>query len=338
MRDGHGDDSYRYQRPIHADFSSNVHPGGPSPALRAHLAACIGCIGRYPEPAAESLAALIADREGVAPGQVLVTNGAVAGIYLIAQARRMARSRVVVPTFAEYEDAARLNDHAVAFVTRRELLEQGADAGAMVWLCNPNNPTGDIWNRATLLALVDRSPATTFVVDTSYAGFARAEPVRAADAARRENLLLVHSLTKQFAIPGLRLGYLTGSVAAVQAIARWSPPWSVNALAIAAGRFLLAMPTPDFALDAYLAEAERWRAALATVRDLRVLPSSTGFFLIELGRGTAAQLKAHLVDTYGLLIRDAANFRGLGARHARLATQTQPENDRLTEALRAWRP
>jgi threonine-phosphate decarboxylase len=148
----------------------------------------------------------------------------------------------------------------------------------------------------------------------------------------------VHSLTKQFAIPGLRLGYLTGPAAAVQALARWSPPWSVNALAIAAGRFVLESPAPDLALDAYLAEAERWRAEMATVPDVRVRPSATGFFLIELGRGTAAQLKAHLIDAHGLLIRDAANFRGLGGRHARLATQARPENGRLTEALRAWRP
>jgi threonine-phosphate decarboxylase len=338
MRDGHGDDSYRYQRPILADFSSNVQPGGPSPALRAHLAASIGCIGRYPEPGAESLAALIAERERVAPGQVLVTNGAVAGIYLIAQARRLARSRVIVPTFAEYEDAARLNEHAVAFGTRSRLLERETDAGELVWLCNPNNPTGDVWDRATLLALIDRSPASTFVVDTSYAGFARAEPVRVADAACRDNLLLVHSLTKQFAIPGLRLGYLAGSLANMQAMARWSPPWSVNALAIAAGRFLLARPTPALTLDAYLAETERWRAALAAIPGVRVLPSATGFFLIDLRRGTAAQLKAHLIDAHGLLIRDAANFRGLGAHHARLATQARPENDRLTEALRAWQP
>jgi threonine-phosphate decarboxylase len=338
MRDGHGDDSYRYQRPIQADFSSNVHPGGPSPALRARLAACIGCIGRYPEPGAESLARVIAEREGVASGQVLVTNGAVAAIYLIAQARRMARSRLIVPTFAEYEDAARLNDHAVAFTTRPALLEEGAEAGELVWLCNPNNPTGEAWDRATLLALVDRSPASTFVVDTSYAGFARAEPVRAADAASRDNLLLVHSLTKQFAIPGLRLGYLTGPAAAVQTIARWAPPWSVNALAIAAGEFVLKNPAPHLALDSYLAEAERWRAAIATLPDVRVRPSATGFFLIELARGTAAQLKAHLVDAHGLLIRDAANFRGLDRHHARLATQGRPENDRLTEALRAWRP
>lgn len=337
MRHGHGDDGHRFSRPVRVDFSSNVRPGGPSAGLLAHLAERLGRIGRYPEPAAESLAEKLAARAGVRPENILVTSGAVGALHLVAQARRGARSRIAVPAFAEYEDAAALNGHAPVFVTREALFVDGPAAGELVWLCNPNNPTGVVTPRAELLAFVDRHPDCVFVLDLSYADFAAAAPVTVADAAARANLLVVHSLTKTFAIPGLRLGFLGGAGTLVAAVARFAAPWAVNALAVEAGLHLL-RPGGDAAaeLAEHRAEAERWRAELATIPGLRPQASATPFFLVELGRGTAAELKRRLMERHGFLIRDAANFRGLTARHFRLAAQGRAADDELTEALRAW--
>lgn len=208
MLHGHGDDGYRNERILRANFSSNVRPGGVPSALRDHLRTQLDRAGTYPEVAAESLTALLAAQHRVTPGQVLVTNGAVAAIYLVAQAWRGARSVVVGPTFSEYADAARLEEHAVTSISREDFTVERFGEATLVWLCNPNNPTGEVLSRDLLLGVIDRHPGVMFVVDLAYADFCATAPLCAADTETRTNLVLLHSLTKNFGIPGLRLGRL----------------------------------------------------------------------------------------------------------------------------------
>ncbi|HEY0945648.1 MAG TPA: aminotransferase class I/II-fold pyridoxal phosphate-dependent enzyme, partial [Opitutaceae bacterium] len=315
-------------------------PDAPLPGLCEHLVAELARITSYPEPAAERLVALIACRESVAPDNVLVTNGATAAIYQLAQAWSGRRSRVVIPTFSEYEDAARVHGHALEFYTWRELAADAnavARPGEILWLCNPNNPTGEVLARAELLAFIDDHPEATFVIDLAYAAFCEAEPLRAGDAVARGNLVLVHSLTKNFGMPGLRLGYLVASAAVLREVARFTVPWSVNALAIAAGEYCLrhdsrlALPLRD-----YLTDARRFAVALGAIPGVEVMPSATGYFLVRLARATAAQLKADLIAQHGLLVRDASNFRGLDARTIRVASQGPEKNTLLIAALSQW--
>lgn len=342
MIHGHGDDGYRYARKIRANFSTNVWPFSSLDPLRDHLAAHFDSIGSYPEPAAESLAQLIATNAGVGAEQVIVTNGAVAAIHLVAQVFRGARTRIVIPTFAEHEDACRLHAHAVEFISREQFASEDFSGADLVWLCNPNNPTGEVWSRAELLAIVARHPATRFVVDLAYAELCLTEPLRDTDAQTHPNLILLHSLTKRWAIPGLRLGYIVAAPVIAARLAAAQPPWSVNAFAIEAGNFFLsngasASVTPP-TLAEHLSETARFGAALARVPGVSVRVSATPFFVfrIERGTATAAELKAHLVERHGLLVRDAANFRGLDARSVRVSTLTPEKNARLVEALREW--
>ncbi len=333
MLHGHGDDAYKHGGAVRLNFSSNVRPGGAPAALRAFLAARIGDIGTYPEVAAETLTARLADHHGVAPDNIIVTNGAVAGIHLIAHAWAGAASRVVTPTFAEYEDAARIHRHSLTFTPWGQWDFANAD---LTWLCNPNNPTGDVLDRATLLALIDRHPSTLFVVDLAYADFCSTPSLRATDATSRDNLVLIHSMTKTHGLPGLRLGYLVTSSRLRARIAANLAPWSVNALALAAGAYCLdhtkelALPLTQMLADtARLADGLRQRA------DLHVHPSATTFLLCELpaGAGTATELKARLIREHGILIRDAANFRGLGPGAFRVATQGPSADGALVGAL-----
>ena len=157
MTDGHGDDLYRYTG-IKANFSSNVTSLTDPTPLRRYLAEHIDCIGSYPEPRAQSLGRALADYHGLAESELLVTSGATEAIYLVAQAHRGARAYLPPsPTFSEYADASRLYGLELE---RLERLEPPQDARGIYWLCNPNNPTGEVYPLERLEQLFADYPAS----------------------------------------------------------------------------------------------------------------------------------------------------------------------------------
>lgn len=335
---GHGNDGYRLGRAVRADFSSNVLPGGPHPALRERLVRALDDIGGYPDAGAESFVLELGRREGVPALNIGATSGAVAAIHLLAQSLRGKRHAIAVPAFSEYEDAVRLQRDEPVFFAADELAAGTVPPAEVVWLANPNNPTGTVVAREALLAIVDARPETLFVVDLAYAGLCAAESLRLADAVARRNLVLVLSYTKQFAIPGLRLGAVVGPEGLVGEVVARGGPWAVNTLALVAGRFLLGEQSIDDEPRRLgcLAESLRLQAALGELPGLSVRPSPTNYFLLHTGRATGAELREHLVREHGLLVRDAANFRGLDAHQVRIAAQTARENAWLEEAMRSW--
>lgn len=341
MIEGHGDDSYKYSRPLTADFSSNVHPHADLSALKAYLCAQIDAIGHYPEPEPYTLEARIAEKSQLPADAVCVTNGATEAIYLIAQTFRGTNTAILQPTFSEYADACRMHGHRVTSLYQLPVPEAGdyrlPASLRMLWLCNPNNPTGSVLPKPYLTELIRANPEVCFVIDQSY-GYFTLQPLFApADAARYPNILLLHSMTKSYAIPGLRLGYLTGSPALVRRLRTHRLPWSVNQLAIHAGLHLLQHGVPrSLHLPAYLHETARLRDALQSLGFLEVWPTETHFMLVRLRLGRASALKDYLANSHGILIRDASNFEGLDERFFRIATQTAEENDRLVKAIGEW--
>lgn len=345
MIEGHGDDTYKYNRPITSNFSSNVYGAVDLSLLKAHLCRCIDGIGNYPEPEPYTLEACIAARYGLAARSVCVTNGATEAIYLIAQTFRGTNTAILQPTFSEYADACLMHGHRITSLYR--LPDKKEDyrlppETRMLWLCNPNNPTGTVVDEHHLSELVRHNPQVCFVIDQSYEYFTLRPLWTAARAAEFPNVLLLHSMTKRYAIPGLRLGYVTADTGLLARLRSHRMPWSVNRLAIEAGLFLteqeVSSDAPSMASDipSYLRETARLRAALESLGGLEVWPTETHFMLVCLRFGKAAALKHYLAGTHGILIRDASNFEGLDERFFRIATQTPAENDRLVEALRQW--
>ena len=214
MIDGHGDDSYKYSRPITANFSSNVYSKVNLSRLKAHLCECIGEIGNYPEPEPYTLEARIASRCQLPSGAVCVTNGATEAIYLIAQTFRGTNTAILQPTFSEYADACRMHGHRVSSLYQLPKEQDGyrlPDDVRMLWLCNPNNPTGTVPDKEYMRGLIEHNPQVCFIIDQSYEFFTLCPLFSPAEAAEYPNVLLLHSMTKRYAIPGLRLGYVTGS-------------------------------------------------------------------------------------------------------------------------------
>jgi threonine-phosphate decarboxylase len=175
------------------------------------------------------------------------------------------------------------------------------------------------------------------VIDEAYADFTMEDTSLVESIAEFDNLIIVKSLTKTYAIPGLRLGYLLSSATIADAISSSKMPWSVNTLAIEAGNFiikhLIKMPLP---LNKLLGDTAALIKQLNNNTSIHIIPTHTNFFLCETTKSTATELKNFLLNEYGILIRDASNFRGLNAKHFRIATQTKSKNELLIEAIHKW--
>ncbi|MCD8310231.1 MAG: pyridoxal phosphate-dependent class II aminotransferase [Prevotellaceae bacterium] len=337
MIEGHGDDAYKYGKVIEADFSSNIAPYVDLAPLEAHLCKCMNGIGNYPEPEPYTLQARIADRDGLEAEQVMVTSGATEAIYLMAQTFRDKRSLVLQPTFSEYADACRIHGHRVGALYQLPGALQGyrlPEDTDLCWLCNPNNPTGSVIEKRELTRIIECNPQVCFVIDQSYEDFTLRPLFSAKEAAACANVLSLHSLTKRYAIPGLRIGYVTGNAPLISRLRTHRMPWSVNRLAVEAGCYLLEHGLPRLVgLTEYLQETKRLAARLKALGGMDVWETYTHFMLVCLRVGKASALKEYLVRAHGILIRDASNFEGLDDRFFRITTRRPEENDRLTDAI-----
>ena len=319
------------------DFSSNVNPYGPSPTVEAAIKRAT--IARYPDPQCTDLHAALAAHHGVEPDFILAGNGAAELIWLAALAFVAPLDPVLVigPTFGEYRRAVQMMGGRIEQIDASEasgFTVPVASVGAalemcawrMVFLCNPNNPTGALVAQATVEQWAHRYPSTLFVVDEAYGDFV--DGFRSMAAISLENVLVLRSMTKAYALAGLRLGYAIGMPATIDLLQRVAPPWSVNGFAQVAG---VAAIGDRRWLQSSL---HRLRAATALLTrklsDLgySCIPSPTNYFLMHVGDGAAFRRR---LMPHGLVVRDCASF-ALPA-YVRIATQRPVQNDRLIAQL-----
>ena len=332
MIEGHGDDAYKYKA-IKINFSSNVYNHVDHSGLYQYLSRQMESIRTYPEPEPYSLEKVLAERFRLSSEEVCVTNGATEAIYLIAQTFRNQTSAILMPTFSEYADACRLHGHKVVPIYN---LNRLPDRGKLIWLCNPNNPTGEVREKEALTACIKQNRQRIFIIDQSYEFFTQKALLTAREAAEFPNVILLHSMTKRFAVPGLRLGYITACKELLHEIRTQRMPWSVNQLAIEAGHYLLSSSQCDIDISLLLKEKERLAQSLLSIGGMEIWPSDTHYMLVQLRMGKAAALKEYLATEQGILIRDASNFEGLNEHFFRIATQTPEENDKLVESIKIW--
>jgi threonine-phosphate decarboxylase len=337
MINGHGDDRYLFNYDIVADFSSNVYYEGMSAGLQQHLTNCLHKINNYPEANAQRLQAALAEWHAVTPAQVLVTNGATEAFYLVAHAYRRKSATIIIPAFAEYEDACRANDLQIDYLRWDDLRSDTIFQTEIVFFGNPNNPTGAVLYPDTVKQLLEHNSRTMFVIDEAYVDFTVDIISMISSLNQYPNLIIIKSLTKTYSIPGLRLGYILSNEAVINNILPSKMPWSVNALAIEAGLFIAAhrqemvLPIKDLTWDTLdLIDA------LNKIGKVSIRKTHTNFFLCQTTEGTAAELKQFLLQTAGLLIRDASNFKSLTPQHFRIATQRKEHNVLLVNTVRAW--
>ncbi len=322
------------------DFSVNSNPFGPHPAVREALAR--SDIARYPDPEAGLLRERLAALCGLPPAQVLVTNGTAQAIWLVALAYLDPGDAVLIvgPTFGEYRVASQLMAAAVHILFAPEEQRFYPDVveiadwisvhrPRLVWLCNPNNPTGVYLGRKAILSILTacQTAGSMLVVDEAYMNFTD-KPWDSVPLLESGHLLLLRSMTKDFALAGLRLGYVLGPEEGIRALRRVQPPWSVNAAAQAAG---LA------ALDHLEEYREAWSVLHRLTEDLRAaftrlgqmaLPTTVNFFLVRTGDGDGTR---EALMRHRILVRSCRSF-GLPA-HIRIGTRRPEENRRLMEVM-----
>ncbi|HEV2093627.1 MAG TPA: aminotransferase class I/II-fold pyridoxal phosphate-dependent enzyme [Rubrobacter sp.] len=319
------------------DFSQNINPlGAPPAALEAARRALDEETGRYPDLSYHDLREALGAYVGVDPQKIVPTNGGAEALFLAARAAgKSGKALILEPTFSEYAPAAEAAGlSAVRRVVRRPQDGFGLDPGAIadlegaavVFLCNPNNPTGGVLGRRAVMEISARvrDAGAVLVVDEAFVDFVPEASV--ADAVD-DHLFVARSFTKFFAIPGLRLGCLIlPDAPRAQAL---QPSWPVNAVAAAAGA--AAARDAGFA-EMSVREVTRLRgelsAALAALPGLAVFPGAANFLLVRGPEGLTGRLARR-----GVLVRGCAPFAGLGPEFFRVAVRAEEENRALVEAV-----
>jgi len=205
-----------------------------------------------------------------------------------------------------------------------------------VFICNPNNPTGHLIPSNILIELCKANHEKIFIIDESYLYFVVDGQNESLTSKGLNNVIVLHSFSKVFGIPGLRLGFLTSSPDIIQKISRYKRPWNVNRLAQLAGIFLLAQD--QFIKDVARFTKTQRAAFLEQLRDmteLRPFPGVTNFILFKLtGRLKAGDVFKKLAESR-ILIRDCSNFYGLSDRFIRIALRTPEVNNICIQKLKA---
>jgi threonine-phosphate decarboxylase len=330
--------SERYGRKEWLDFSANINPlGVPMPLQEALVRAVAdGTLEHYPDPDSSALRDAFAQKHGLAPDQVLVTNGASEALNGALAVLPHGSVAIPVPSFGEYTAVAVLHGHAPLLIPM-----SGDQFGVPcpkkryrgVILGNPNNPTSRLLNQEILLAWLDSCDWA--IVDEAFLELtAGGEQNSSAKWLERyPNLIVLRALTKLLAIPGLRLGYALAGEQWIQRMKERQATWSVNALAQVAADVL-----PG--LDGYLSETMSWISSepqwlyeqLNALPGLEVWKPDTNFILCRCAR-SAGEVVAKMTER-GILLRDASNFMGLDNRYFRTAVRTRQENQRLIGSLR----
>ncbi len=322
------------------DFSSNVNPLGASPLVCK--AAAEADLSAYPDRDCLQLRETLAARLGTGVDHLLIGNGSTELIHLLARACLAPRDDclILTPTFGEYEEAARLSGANVKSLPASEaarfswsipgaLREIENTRPALVFVCNPNNPTGAYLDRDAILRLSDAlAPSGLLAVDTSYVPFAN-HAWNPTPLLGLGNIALLRSMTKDHGLAGVRLGYLAAQPSVVQATRRLQPAWSVNAVAQAVGIAALADGAHVAAARSVIRESKHYLYTQLAAIDLPTLPSAANFILVRVG--DAGRVRQALLRR-GIAVRDCASF-GLPA-YIRIAIRRLDECASLVAALR----
>ena len=348
------------------DFSVNVRPEGPPEFIRAALFRAMTALAAYPSPHAEEAMLAAARHHGMDASRFVFGSGSNELIHALARVLRkrgVSSVRVVEPAFSEYAIACRLagikaipvwggiieknqcvpttdtgKDEAVP---TRDLLDALTDApeGSAVFLANPGNPSGLFRTPEECLRLMSSRSDLLWIIDEAFVEYAGTETEASVLQRLPKNGIVLRSLTKFHAVPGVRLGYLAADAELAQAIRDELPAWSVNAFALAAAQAVFA-DTSDFAAQTRAENAERradLAAALSSLPGIEVYPSAANYVLFR-WPGAPRNLLGILLKRFGIAVRDCSNYHGLkDGSWFRAAVRFPEDHRRLAEALSAIR-
>lgn len=342
------------------DLSANINPFGPPPGVWDVLKNCQDKIIHYPDPESSHLRQLMAGMYNLDQEEILLGNGAGELIFLTMFALKPRKVLIPEPAFSEYERAAlalgaevkRIQMGAKGWDSQNladeEILTQwreGLKECDLVFLNSPHNPTGSALREKQFTQLLELAQEyqTMVVLDESFVDFLEEERRwTGRDYLNYRNLLVLYSLTKFYAIPGLRLGAAFANPSLLKELKKYRDPWSVNVLAQEAGVVALEdVEYPDKVRKLLKESKEEFyeKFRQAQFEKLRLNPSTTNFALISLRNGESDQEKSDLLQELGeqgILLRDCSNFRGLEKGYLRTAIKDQSSMEALLNGLKKW--
>jgi cobyric acid synthase CobQ len=314
---------------------------GPPEWLRPVISREVENLVHYPDPYASALVSVIADRYQVPEESVVVANGTTELLYQLPKLLGCDRALIPCPSYIDYAKVMELAGMTVqpflltaesGFVLDPQKLSPFLSGGELVVIGTPNNPTGALVDPEQIITLAKSHPATLFLVDEAFLDFVEDGKSVAATA---NNILTLHSLTKFYAIPGLRLGFGIFSLPLARLLREHLPPWTVNSMAQAVG--VRAIADQEYG-DQSQALCRELRTAfiheLRGIPALQVFDSAANYLLLRLVDGSDAGILARQLLERRIMIRTCGNYTGLDSSYFRLAVRTEPENRLLLVALR----
>ncbi|MCH4889159.1 threonine-phosphate decarboxylase [Acidaminobacter sp. JC074] len=337
----HGGNVYKFAKENHIavseilDFSANINPLGLPKGVHEAFSD-LESILNYPDPDYVDLVEAIARFENISSDYILVGNGGIECIFLVAEHLKLNRMLIPVPTFVEYDRAYSKYGQVEKVVIEEpftldvEKLITKLDSCDGIVICNPNNPTGHLVDRKDLLKLLETGKM--IVVDEAFIDFtndeARSSMVKYIND--YDNLVITKSLTKFFAMPGLRLGYLmTSNKALLNDIKESRMPWSINAIAAKAGSLVLKDEDYISKTKSWIKEERQYMLKALRTLDIEVFNTEGNYIFLK----SILELDKKLAK-YGIMIRSCSNYDGLTAGYYRFAIKDREKNEVLLAALK----
>ncbi|MBM4055962.1 MAG: threonine-phosphate decarboxylase [Planctomycetes bacterium] len=329
------------------DFSANINPLGYPEGVRKAVFENFSDILHYPDIDCSGLKRYIAQKIGHSADEIVVGNGSTELFYLAPRALKPARGIIFQPSFSEFPEALKcsgaeviqyaLNTDDFSFHYNTHYFDD--ETTGMLFLCNPNNPTGLLTEKDTLLSMIKQHPKVMFVIDEAFMDFVD-ETERYTlinEAGTLENLIVVRSLTKFYGFPGLRIGFLVTHSDVAERLVEYKEPWTVNTFAQYAA--MVSMEDDEFiAASREFIKTERiyLHDELSKIQGLIPYKPAANFVFVKINKkGINSVLLREWMLKRGIAIRDCSNFAGLSDRYFRVAVRTREENGKLIDALRS---
>ena len=336
------------------DFSANINFLGPPEIILEEIKNNVEGIKNYPEAKAKRIKKLIADHHQLSPQNIAVGNGASELIYQITKVLNPKKVMVVDPSFSEYESAAKsIGSEIIRFGLKKEndfqievkkLTEELSEDLDLLFICNPNNPTGTLLelNEIEALLAAAKDKAILLVLDEAFIDFLPAEKADSALEllAKYNNLIIMRSLTKLFALPGLRLGYIVTAENRVMKLEKNRDPWSVNYFAQLAAEIIFSEREE---IDKYLknsfekiaSEKNYLYTNLQAIKTLKVFKANANFIFIDISKTAinAKRLENKLLEAK-IMIRNCDSYNGLEDDYIRIAVKDRKANQLLINQLK----
>lgn len=341
-------EKYRVRRDRIIDFSSNINPFGLPKRVNEIISNLSKEIIYYPDTESKELKETLSEVLNISYKNILVGNGSIELIYLITSALKPGKVLIPVPTFSEYESACKVTGAECLFLKLKEgkmfkpdlkeIVNMLSEAD-MLFICNPNNPTGAVLYRDELSHILKecKKNKVILVIDEAFIDFVKEidNVTIIKDSIRNSNLLILRSMTKYFAMPGLRIGYLTGSRSLIKKISGYQYPWSVNCIAQEAAKEVVKDSEYMENSRGYIfKEREYLFKKLQKIEGIKPFKPGANFIFCRLeNRKINSRKLTDLLGKKGILIRDCSNFRGLNNKYFRVAVKKRMNNRKLIDAL-----